>query len=403
MKADVIIGAGYGDEGKGYFTDYVASLKSKSVVIRFNGGAQAGHTVITPEGIRHVFGHFTSNLFLENASAYLSKFFQINPIIYLKEIKELNKLGIKPNIACHNECYIATPFDMLINQWLESSRGELRHGSCGLGIGETIHRSEVEKLPLYMKETNNKIQLKTKLIEIRCFFLKRVKELNLEDKLIKSKFVMEDHFIDKFISDIEKMKETLIIGVDNISNNFFNEKEIIFEGAQGLMLDQHMGEFPHVTRSSTGLKNIVTFSIENNINELNVIYATRSYKTRHGAGPLKWQMDGKPYKNIVDPTNINNEYQGTMRFAYLDLDILSDAINKDIESVKEELLENKIKVSYKIGITWLNITKKHYFYHQNKLLSRNTRDFVHYIEEWFDWKVIQSHGKTRNEVSDIHN
>lgn len=398
MKADVIIGAGYGDEGKGYFTDYVSSKKEQSVVIRFNGGAQAGHTVITPDNKRHVFGHFTSNLFLNNSSSYLSKYFQINPIIFLKELKELRNIGIQPKIACHSECYLATPFDMLINQWLESSRGDSRHGSCGLGIGETIHRSEVEKCPIYIKDTLNENLLRNKLELVKLIFLKRVKELNLENILNKFEFVLEIGFIDKFIQDVKEMNKVLQVGIDNISNNFFKDKSIVFEGAQGLMLDQYMGEFPYVTRSNTGLKNVIEFSNENNINELNIIYATRSYKTRHGAGPLKWEMQKKPYENIVDPTNIPNEYQGTIRFAYLDLDVLNEAIYKDLESIKNDTLISNIKINYKIGLTWLNITENHYFYHQNKLLSRSTRDFVHYMEEWFDWKIIESHGKTRNDI-----
>lgn len=398
MKADVIIGAGYGDEGKGYFTDYISSKKEHSIVIRFNGGAQAGHTVITPEGKRHVFGHFTSNLLLNNASSYLSKYFQINPIIFLKELQQLKELGVEPKIACHNECYLATPFDMLINQWLESSRGDERHGSCGLGIGETIHRSEIEKCPIYMEDTIEEKVLRNKLDEVKIIFLKRVKELNLEIMLNKFSFVLEQSFIDKFMQDIKEMKKTLKIGVNDIGDAFFKDKSIIFEGAQGLMLDQHMGDFPYVTRSNTGLKNIVEFSKNNHITELNIIYATRSYKTRHGAGPLKWEMEKEPYENMIDPTNIPNEYQGTIRFAYLDLDVLNNAIIKDLSSVKDDIIKNNIKVSYKIGLTWLNITNKHYFYHQDKLLSRNTRDFVHYLEEWFDWKIIESNGKTRVHV-----
>lgn len=403
MKADVIIGAGYGDEGKGYFTDYIASQKRKSVVIRFNGGAQAGHTVITPDNKKHVFGHFTSNLLLDNASAYLSKYFQINPIVYLKELKQLHELQIYPEIACHSECYVSTPFDMLINQWLESSRGDLRHGSCGLGIGETIHRSEIEKLPLLIKETNNENELKNKLLEIRELFFKRIKQLNLEVFMEKFVFVKEDQFIDKFIFDIQEMKKTLKIGVDNISNDFFVDKSIVFEGAQGLMLDQHMGDFPYVTRSNTGLKNVVDFSIENKIKELNVIYATRCYKTRHGAGPLKWEMKDKPYENISDPTNIPNEYQGTMRFAYLDLDVLKETIIKDINSVSKKANEHNIKIDYNIGLTWLNITEKHYFYHKNQLFSKNKNDFVEYIKDCFNCKVVESHGKTRNHVKEINN
>lgn len=399
MKADVIIGAGYGDEGKGYFTDYVSSKKEHSVVIRFNGGAQAGHTVITPEGKRHVFGHFTSNLMLSNASSYLSQYFQINPIVFLKELQQLNNLGIYPDIACHSQCYLATPFDMLINQWLESSRGEERHGSCGLGIGETIHRSEIENCPLYMSDTVEEDNLIHKLELVKKTFLKRVKQLNLESMLDKFQFVLEKDFTDQFINDIHQMKTVLKMGVDNIENEFFNNKSIVFEGAQGLMLDQYMGDFPYVTRSNTGLKNIIEFSKDNDITKLNVIYATRAYKTRHGAGPLKWEMNDIPYPNIADPTNIPNEYQGTIRFAYLDLDVLNEAITKDLKSVQEECLVNKINIDYKIGLTWLNITDKHYFYHQNKLLSRNTRDFIHYLEEWYDWKIIPSYGMTRNDVT----
>lgn len=401
MKADIIIGAGYGDEGKGYFTDYISSKKAKSIVIRFNGGAQAGHTVTTSDNKTHVFGHFTSNLFLKNASGYLSKYFQLNPIIYLKELKQLNDLDIKPEMACHDNCYVSTPYDMLLNQWLEKSRGEERHGSCGLGIGETIHRSEVENLPLFAHELKDENILKLKLNKIRIYFESRVKSLGLEGFLNKFEFALSNEFQNKFISDCSVMLETLKVGVNNISHSFFNDKSIVFEGAQGLMLDQYMGEFPFVTRSNTGLKNVIDFCIENNIKDLNVIYATRCYKTRHGAGPMKWTLDEKPYENIVDLTNMPNEYQGTMRFAYLDLDVLSEAIHKDIESVEDLIKKNNLEVTYNIGITWLNISNELKFYHKNKLLKRSMRDFVHYIEEFFEWNVLSSIGKTRKDVKKV--
>lgn len=401
MKVDIVIGSGYGDEGKGYFTDYLSSQKNQSVVIRFNGGAQAGHTVTTLGNKTHVFGHFTSNLFLEKSTGYLSKYFQLNPIVYLKELKQLNNLGINPEMACHDNCYVSTPYDMLLNQWLEKSRGDSRHGSCGLGIGETIHRSEIENIPLFAMDLKDEEKLKLKIKEIKKYFEKRVKELNLNSFLDEFKFSLSDEFSDKFIQDCQLMLETLIVGVNNIKDNFFNGKNIIFEGAQGLMLDQHMGEFPFVTRSNTGLKNVVEFCVENNIQEMNVIYATRCYKTRHGEGPMKWAMTDKPYENIIDLTNIPNEYQGTMRFAYLDLDELNKAINKDIQSVKSIVEKNKIKVTYNIGITWLNISKELKFYHQDKLLKRSVRDFVHYIEEFFEWNVIASFGKTRQDVKKV--
>ena len=332
---------------------------------------------------------------------FRSKYFQLNPIVYLKELKQLNNLGINPEMACHDNCYVSTPYDMLLNQWLEKSRGDSRHGSCGLGIGETIHRSEIENIPLFAMDLKDEEKLKLKIKEIKKYFEKRVKELNLNSFLDEFKFSLSDEFSDKFIQDCQLMLETLIVGVNDIKDSFFNGKNIIFEGAQGLMLDQHMGEFPFVTRSNTGLKNVVEFCVENNIQEMNVIYATRCYKTRHGEGPMKWAMTDKPYENIIDLTNIPNEYQGTMRFAYLDLDELNKAINKDIQSVKSIVEKNKIKVTYNIGITWLNISNELKFYHQDKLLKRSVRDFVHYIEEFFEWNVIASFGKTRQDVKKV--
>lgn len=398
LKADVIIGAGYGDEGKGYFTDYISSQKEKSVVIRFNGGAQAGHTVITPKGEKHVFGHFTSNLFLKDSCAYLAKYFLINPIIFLKELNQLQSLGIKPVIACHSKCYMTTPFDMLINQWLEYSRGEKRHGSCGLGIGETIERSETNNYPIYMEDTKNPIVLKEKLQGAKVLFLKRIKELKLDSMLEKFKFVLSEDFMDKFLNDVFDMNEVLDVGVDNIKHSFFENKSIVFEGAQGLMLDQSMGEFPYVTRSNTGLKNVIDFSIENGIKELNVIYVTRSYKTRHGAGPLKWEMENKPYENVIDHTNIENEYQGVLRFAYLDFNVLKETIFKDVKSIKKELVKNKIKLVFSLGVTWLNVTENHNFYCNDKLLKKDTQGFIHDMQQFLKIKVIESYGKTRDYV-----
>lgn len=368
MKAKVVIGSGYGDEGKGLFTNYFASLSKKSVVIRFNGGAQAGHTIVSRDGKRHVFGHFTANSFLNNARGYLSQHFLINPIIFLKELNSLQALGLNPVIAVHDDAYITTPYDMAINQWLEKSRGvDSRHGSCGLGIGETVHRSEIAKKLLQIKDTSSASVLKEKLYVIRDFFKFRVNELHLNDYLTESDFMLSDGLIDRFIDDIKTMKETLITGVNFLNHEYFSDCKIIFEGAQGLMLDQIMGEFPHVTRSNTGLKNVIDICKQNNILELDVLYATRCYKTRHGAGSLKNELGFKPYANIIDETNIPNEYQGSLRFAYLDIDELYEFIEKDLSSVEEDVLKHHIRINKGIGISCLDQTDNAYYYKNNNL------------------------------------
>lgn len=372
----VVIGAGYGDEGKGLFTQYFSSMSDKNIVIRFNGGAQAGHTIISENGERHVFGHFTANSFLKNAKGYLSKHFIVNPIMYLKELEQLNNLGFYPTTACHSQAYITTPYDMIINQWLEFSRGiNLRHGSCGLGIGETVHRNEVAQHNFQIKDIISNVNLYDKMVELREFFKIRVKQLNLSEYLDKNEIVLSDDLINNFISDIEELKKTLICGIDKLSDSYFDEYDIVFEGAQGLLLDQIMGGFPHVTRSNTGLKNVIDICVENNISDIEVLYATRCYKTRHGAGVLKNELEGKPYKNIVDETNIDNEFQGSLRFAYIDIDELIHTIKADIFSVIDKINKYNLNIKKMIGVSCLDQSENIKYYEKNQLLEVKNSEF----------------------------
>ena len=141
MNINVVIGAGFGDEGKGLMTDYFASQAKNNygsgLVVRFNGGSQAAHTVVTPEGKRHVFGHFGSGT-LVGLPTYLSSFFAVHPILFREELAKLKVLGLTPKVYVDKECIVTTPFDMLINQIAETVRGENRHGSVGFGVNETV-------------------------------------------------------------------------------------------------------------------------------------------------------------------------------------------------------------------------------------------------------------------------
>jgi adenylosuccinate synthase len=108
-----------------------------------------------------------------------------------------------------------------------------------------------------------------------------------------------------------------------------NYSQVVFEGAQGLLLDQDRGVFPYVTRSHTGIRNALDVAQEAGITALDITYVTRAYLTRHGAGPLPGELPGPPYPGIEDRTNIPNEFQGTLRFAHLDLGVLEQAIRTD--------------------------------------------------------------------------
>lgn len=393
-----VIGAGYGDEGKGLLTDYLSSLGKKSLVIRFNGGAQAGHTVVSPDGHRHVFGHFGANSFLPLSKSVLSRFFVVNPLLFKKEYAALHSMGIVPQISCHSKAYVSTPYDMILNQLIEKKRGSARHGSCGVGFGQTIERHEVSNIKLYFED----LFLKTELIigkikEVQKDFLKEITKLDLRDLLNDDDLIhfLSQDFIQRFLNDCKDMTNVMSLVQDELSSEDLKDSDlqIVFEGAQGLMLDQHYGVFPHVTRSNTGLKNIVQI-IENKDINLHVYYVSRSYVTRHGAGPLKNELSSKPYEGVVDKTNIDNMYQGSLRFAYLDVDVLKSAIEHDVKHIDGM---NQSHFDINMAFSCMDQSDEMKFYKNDSLLNLPSKDFAKMLVKEFDFakNILFSYSESR--------
>ncbi|MEO7691538.1 MAG: adenylosuccinate synthetase, partial [Sphingomonas sp.] len=137
-----VIGACYGDEGKGRTVDAIAHrLGAGTVVVRSNGGAQAGHTVVAPSGARHVFHQLGSGAFA-GAATHFSRFMVSHPMMLGEEVRAVAALGGAIAITADPRGYVTTPWDMMVNQAIEMARGGARHGSCGLGFGETVLRCE---------------------------------------------------------------------------------------------------------------------------------------------------------------------------------------------------------------------------------------------------------------------
>jgi adenylosuccinate synthase len=325
----VVIGANYGDEGKGLMTDYFAVKKSNTLVVRFNGGAQAAHTVVTPEGISHAFGHFGSGTFT-GAPTYLSNFFVVNPMLFKKEYLELQRLGVTPKVFIDGDCLVTTPYDVIINQIAETVLGDTRHGSCGVGFNETLQR----KSPTFNVKMAADLEFVESILNrIQSFYVsKRLGELGIKDAQVPGRFIellSSGDIISSYLEDVQFMLNNAVV-VSNVILNVFDN--VIFEGAQGLLLDQSHPFFPHVTHSNTGVKNVVSIlrNIDHFTTRVDVTYVTRAYMTRHGAGPFPTELPGKPSSKIEDPTNIPNEYQGSMRFGLLNLDSLQASIWRDL-------------------------------------------------------------------------
>ena len=380
--ARTVIGANFGDEGKGLMTDYLVNEHQSDLVIRFNGGSQAGHTVVTPDGRRHVFSHFGSGCFA-GAATLLSRFFIVNPMIFLREYMELSaKLPPNMDVIIDPEALVSTPFEMLLNQMAEQKRGGSRHGSCGLGIGETIERNEkFMTFPAFYMEDEARMRMVLKKIRDEWVpFRKQQLGLgNEQDHIFKS-----DLLIENFISDTRFMMENckLVNDVQTIKT----ARNPVFEGAQGLLLDQNHEFFPHVTRSNTGIKNMLTLLFEAGIREVEVYYMTRAYLTRHGAGPLPKELGRLPFPGVVDETNINNEWQGSLRFAYLDTDLLRKTIVYDLSQN-----QTGVKVQPRLGITCLDQVDGENGDEIGNQIAIETRMFGNHLK---------SFGPTRNHIVD---
>jgi adenylosuccinate synthase len=326
-KALAVIGAAYGDEGKGLMTDKLVWESGAGLVVRTNGGAQAGHTVTTPDGKRHVFSHIGSGA-LAGARTHLSQFFVAHPMFFLGERERVLTLGGEVGVSADPRAIVTTPFDILINQIVEESRGTARHGSCGMGFGETIERNLRPDLALSVADlAGSRLGMVSKLERIRRNWVPaRLLALGIPEVPERFKDILKDDAImRRFLDDCQAFIEAVDVVDDAVIGD-----GAVFEGAQGLLLDQDYGAFPHVTRSNTGILNMAAVAREAGIDVIEATYATRAYTTRHGAGPLAHEGDAMDYVAIVDPTNIHNDWQGTIRAAPLDLDVLAAAIRHDM-------------------------------------------------------------------------
>jgi adenylosuccinate synthase len=327
ITAKAVIGAGYGDEGKGLLTDWLAAAQPGSVVVRSNGGAQAGHSAVTPSGARHVFHHVGSGA-LAGAATHLSRYFVAHPMLLLEEWKLLRDLGANLDIGSDPRTLVTTPFDMMINQAVEEFRSAGRHGSCGIGFGETIERNLRPQFALSTQDLFRP-DLEARLRRIRADWVPaRLKQLgvaHIPDRVATA--LIDDGVVARFLADCEAYLDCVKLWPDR---RIAERGPVIFEGAQGLLLDQDFGAFPYVTRSNTGLKNMLSIAGEAGITAIDAVYATRCYTTRHGAGPLDGEVERLNGIAVDDPTNAPNAWQGTLRLAPLDTGVLRTAIAHDL-------------------------------------------------------------------------
>lgn len=321
MSNVAVIGLGFGDEGKGLVTSYLSSILKDPMVYRFNGGHQAGHTV-NYNGTRHVFSSFGSGT-LQGVPTYWSKNCTYCPVTVMNEHKTLIAKGISPDIKTlfiSPDSPVTTPWDVLAGRIINNS-----HGTVGVGFGQTLQRQQ-DNYNLVAKDILYPEIFKIKMDMIENYY-KSNSKFDYSTKYCKT-LPLFDIFYEAIEYARTMAHKVCVPWTDNI----------IFEGAQGVMLDQTHGFFPHVTRSNTTCKNIIDTGMP--LGE--VYYVTRTYQTRHGNGPMVGDKGPVVLKNAELETNKNHQYQGEFRISKLNPEMLNYALDCDSKNLDWKTKKNLV-------------------------------------------------------------
>lgn len=337
-----VIGKNFGDEGKGLAVDYLTMQNSvgRTLVIRHNGGAQSGHTVDLPDK-RFVFHELSSGSFRGADTLWTDTYY---PDLYKlgEEVEAFRQIsGVTPVIFAQPETQITLIDDVLLNMAVEETRGSARHGSCGMGIYEAQCRGEAG-FSVTMEELwdMNEARLVKRLQEIRAVYLPgRLRALGLtEASLGEYRELLESNTVLENIAAEIIQNLTHVQLVRDIKTLFEQYGQVIFENGQGLLLDEMNEKFaPHVTASRTGLQNPCRFLKRYDLFLDEVIYVTRSYVTRHGAGPLSYECNAEELGDLKsDRTNVENPWQGRLRYArHGGLEEFVAPVAEDLQVIKE--------------------------------------------------------------------
>lgn len=350
----VVLGLAFGDEAKGATTDFLSSsIPDAAAVVRWSGGGNAAHNV--RHGHRHhTFRQFGAGSFL-GLPTFLNQNVTLNLTLLMAEAVELENEGVHNPlslIVLHGDSLITTPVHIALNRAREILRGIDRHGSCGLGIGETRAHAHADRnmSPIGSTVGNFKVPGPTsggKAVITAGSLLKAVKSSDNTEVIeaIRLQRAYAEPLIEAAIaeypelagelsyeSDREIAKELLEIAgsVDIFSNADFEAEvlrtmelgTVIFEGSQGVLLDEKWGFHPHTTWAQTEPSSLVNWLVSEN-HDPYILGLTRSYLTRHGAGPLPSELAVKmEEQQLPSDDNSWGRWQGGFRVAALDLPLL---------------------------------------------------------------------------------
>ena len=283
MSIHAVLGGQWGDEGKGKIVDFLA--ENFSIVARFSGGNNAGHTVINELG-EFKFHLVPSGVCWPHVSNIIGNGVVVDPNVLIEEISKLKDLGLgNSKIKVSNKCHIVMPYHILIDQFDEKRKGSFKLGTTRRGIGpayvdkvsrEGIRIGELLDLKDFQENLNRVLTQKNEILT------KIYNQKPLEITQIMENAKSWASFLKPYIDDTESY----------ISNSIKDNKKILLEGAQGSLLDLDHGTYPFVTSSNPTIGGALTgLGLgPKNISEIFGVF--KSYCTRVGAGPFPTELEG---------------------------------------------------------------------------------------------------------------
>ncbi|ANA80131.1 adenylosuccinate synthetase [Paenibacillus vortex V453] len=284
MSTVVVVGTQWGDEGKGKITDYLA--ESADVVARYQGGNNAGHTILI-DGKKFKLSLIPSGVFYKDKTCVIGNGMVVNPAALIEEINYIHDNGFSTdNLVISDRAHVIMPYHMVLDALEEDRKGPNKIGTTRKGIG-----------PCYMdKAARNGIRI-ADLMDAEEFELKlrhMVKEKNqvitqvyggegLEVEEILIQYLQYAEIIRKYVRD------TSVVLNDAIDGN----QKVLFEGAQGVMLDIDQGTYPFVTSSNPSAGGVCIGSGVGPSKIQQVIGVAKSYTTRVGDGPFPTELDNE--------------------------------------------------------------------------------------------------------------
>jgi len=286
MEHVAVVDLGYGDAGKGTVVDALCANAPVRAVLRFNGGAQAAHNVVTEDGRHHTFAQFGSGT-LRGVPTHLTRFMVVDPLALAAEAAALgNPFEL---LTVDGDALLATPWHRAANHRRERAQ---RHGSCGMGVGETVAYALSHADAPRVSDVLSRPLLRRRLAAVAAD--------------LGPAGVPLDDVVDAFRAFGRAVS---VVGPAH-TGRLLREGPCVFEGAQGVLLDEWRGWHPHTTWSTTTFANVAELCPS--FRRLGVV---RTYTTRHGAGPF---VTADPALDLPERHNGLGEWQGAFRVGHFD-------------------------------------------------------------------------------------